>query len=193
MATTAPDGLISPDASDPYDLTSDMAAMQASTQAALTNRSSKSGSNSSMLNASGVQIGTLWYNTSEDRLYRFNGTGWDAVAPAQVVPDTVNMSSSISSGYSGTIRARILGGITQLSFSLQANTNFGPASSVSNVAALPSGRARPVEAVYTGAIFTTSGAGFASGTARITAGGVVSVNPARSTDSTVAFSFTFVH
>lgn len=87
MATTAPDGLISPDASDPYDLTSDMAAMQASTQAALSNRSSKSGSNSAMLSASGVREGTLWYSTSDQRLYRFNGTGWDGVAPAASVEE----------------------------------------------------------------------------------------------------------
>lgn len=193
MATTSPDGLISPDASDPYDLTADMAAMQASTQAALVNRASKSGSNSAMLNASGVQTGTLWYNTSEDRLYRYNGTGWDAVAPAPVAPETVDMSSNLNSGYSGSIRARILGGITQLTFSIQANTTFGAATSVTTVANMPSGRARPVEAVYSGAIFTTSGAGFASGSARLSTNGAVALNPARSTDSSATFSFTFVH
>lgn len=193
MATTSPDGLISPDASDPYDLTSDMAAMQASTQAALVNRASKSGSNSQMLNASGVQTGTLWYNTSEDRLYRYNGTGWDAVAPAQEVPETIDMSSNIRAGYSGTIIARILGGITQLSFNLQATTNFGAASSVTTVANMPSGRARPVEAVYSGAIFTTSGAGFGSGAARLSSNGAVALNPQRSTETSATFSFTFVH
>lgn len=81
MATTSPDGLISPDAGDPYDLTADMAAMQASTQAALVNRASKSGSNSSMQSATNVRTGTLWFNTTDNRLYRFNGSGWDAVAP----------------------------------------------------------------------------------------------------------------
>lgn len=124
MATTSPDGLISPDASDPYDLTSDMAAMQASTQAALVNRASKSGSNTQMLNASGVQTGTLWYNTSEQRLYRYNGTGWDAVAPAPSVEESYTYSGGTSSLSSLTLVLRRRGVWVEVSGSLSLDSSW---------------------------------------------------------------------
>lgn len=184
MATTSPDGLISPDASDPYDLTSDMAAMQASTQAALVNRASRTGTNSQMLNATGVQTGTLWYNTSESRLYRYNGTGWDGVSDLTTTT-AVSTVGSPASGVTASIqRATIRGGWCFLLLDLSATSGgFGPTTSVTSIFTLNSAY-RPVDSVYTGGMVTTSGVGYGGCAVRITTSGAVSIagQPSNSTN-----------
>ena len=119
MATTSPDGLISPEASDPYDLVSDMAAMQASTQAALANRSSKSGTETQMLNASNVRTGTLWYNTSVQRLYRYDGAGWVAVSQPPPVDESFTYEGSYSNLSSLTFVIRRFGGYGEVAGALR--------------------------------------------------------------------------
>lgn len=158
MATTSPDGLISPDASDPYDLTSDMAAMQASTQAALVNRASKSGSNSQMLNASGVQTGTLWYNTSEDRLYRYNGTGWDGVAPAPSVEELYTYSGGTSSLSSLTLVLRRRGVWVEVagSLSLDSSWSQGNKKTIISSGGIPSAWRPPGGRVIPATLSSTS-------------------------------------
>lgn len=176
MATTSPDGLISPEASDPYDLVSDMAAMQASTQAALANRSSKSGTDSQMLNASNVRTGTLWYNTTEQRLYRYDGTSWDAVSDLTTTTDVSTVGSPSSGVTAGVQRATIRGGWCFLVLDLSATSGgFGAPTSVTGVFNLSSAY-RPMAPVYTGGMVTTSGAGYGSCAVRITTAGSVALS-----------------
>lgn len=141
MATTSPDGLISPEASDPYDLVSDMAAMQASTQAALANRSSKSGTESQMLNASNVRTGTLWFNTSDQRLYRYDGAGWVAVSQPPPVDESFTYEGSFSNLSNLTFVIRRFGGYGEVagSFRLSGTWNAGEMKEIMPPGSIPSG------------------------------------------------------
>lgn len=195
MATTAPDGLISPDASDPYDLTSDMAAMQASTQAALTNRASKSGTNSQMLSASGVQTGTLWFNTTDNRLYRFNGTGWDGVAPTTNSIQTTWVSASEifsftnSTSALGSTLASKIGRQVNLSGGLQRSGGFP--SGGTEVGTLAIGELRPGRSVVLPATVNNGSSSHYPGAGlRIESNGALTIHNYTSAPSyLVGFSF----
>ena len=125
MATTTPDNLWSPDPNDPYNLTVDLAHMQATTQTALTNRKFESilrvknvterAALVSLRNASSDPISAssplvVFRADIRDVEYTVNGTKWyrtdDTIIPSSIQGGTVDPTSGViqASGTSGSLR-----------------------------------------------------------------------------------------
>lgn len=194
MATTSPDGLISPDASDPYDLTSDMAAMQASTQAALVNRASKTGTNTQMLGASGVQTGTLWFNTTHQRLYRYNGTGWDGVTPAPVEESETDLRGTLNSGFTATtLAARRYGNTVEIYGAISGTFTSRTNTATDLTSAIPPALRPDHSVLGPGYLFVSGGGGFGQGVVHLRSSGSLRLFYLSGTDRTsVTFSMTYV-
>lgn len=81
MVTTS-DGIWTPDSTDQYALTTDLAATGSSMQTALNVRAGRVGSTSSRNNfTSQGRNGVTWWDTNQDALYVLVGGAWRRVAP----------------------------------------------------------------------------------------------------------------
>lgn len=147
MATTSPDGIVSPDGTDPADFISDWANTAASVQSALSNRASKTGTTAERNSAVDVRTGTFWFDTDQTRLYRYNGTGW-TLAAAQAVPDEPSTAAvSGVSGYSVSGFLSRSGRSVTAMISVRPGTNSNIASGFLKVGEI-SANWRPMEPRY---------------------------------------------
>lgn len=102
MATTSPDDIWTPDAGDDYALTTDLAAMADTIQDALTAIRASSGTRkgtTTQRNAATATNGDYWADTTDNFLYRHNGTSW-FYAPGQRLG---YMSATATNGVTNTI------------------------------------------------------------------------------------------
>lgn len=87
MAVTSPDNLWSPDSTDPYNLTPDLAAMQDTVQDGLVAVRSQAGTGrgtNTERDSSSPVTGSRWVSTTDGYLYRYNGSTW-VLAPGEVI------------------------------------------------------------------------------------------------------------
>lgn len=100
MATTSPDGIISPDSTDPVDFVADWAATAASVQTALSNRATKTGSTAQRTSATGVREGTQWYDTTTQSLWTYLSGIW--VESSSGDTGWVYITSDLNSGWTAS-------------------------------------------------------------------------------------------
>lgn len=192
MATTSPDGIVSPNSDDPVSFVSDWAATASSVQTALSNRSAKSGTSSQRNAATGVQEGTLWYDTTNGIVYRYSSGTWSAITESNI-RETINGSSWISTGFTGTISGSKVGRVVTLYFDITASSgSLGPTTSTTNLASITSSAWRPVEFVTTGARTVQPGSGYGMGAVAISTGGNLSIQGQRNGDNRVTGGVTYL-
>lgn len=191
MATTSPDGIFSPDSDQPVDWVGDWAATASSVQTALSNRAVKTGTTAQRNSATGVQEGTLWYDTTTGVIYRYTSGSWIAVTLSNTT-DTLDASSAITSGFSGSITMYRRGGFATMYANISATSgSLGPSTSSTFLAAIPSGW-RPLVAQTAGARTVQSGAGYSSGALMLSSGGNLTIQGHRNGDNQVQGGMTFM-
>lgn len=167
MATTAPDGIISPDADQPVDFAGDMAVLASSVQTALSNRATKSGTSAQRSAATGVREGTLWFDTTTQSLWLFTSGTW---VPAGAQDSGVQTATGIISTTGGaslsSFRATRVGNMVTLQG--VASGTFGPPSTqFGDVAAAW----RP--AINSVGVARFSATGYRDGTVRLLTSGAI--------------------
>jgi|SRR5690606_20988668 len=192
MATTSPDGLYSPDEDTPVDFVADWAASMSSVQTALTNRATKSGTTAQRNAATGVREGTLWYDTTTGITYRYSSGAWVAITDSNLL-ETVDVSSGIQSGYTGsaTLHRRGKHVALYMSISGSGSASLGPPTSSNFAMSIPSGY-RPISAVTTAGRTVQSGQGFGMGLVHITTGGNVNFTGHRNGDTQIIAGLTYM-
>lgn len=109
MAVTSPDNLWSPDSTDPYNLVPDLAAMQDTTQDAITSIRSGIGARrgtNAQRDASTPSAGDRWISTTDGYEYRYSGSTW-FLAPGQVLASMIGPTTN-TSGAAGTLVGTII-------------------------------------------------------------------------------------
>ena len=191
MATTSPDGIVSPDSDQPVDWVGDWAATASSVQTALSNRAVKTGTTAQRNSATGVQEGTLWYDTTTGVTYRYTSGSWIAVTLSNTT-ETLDASSAIAPGFSGSITMYRRGGFVTMYASISATSgSLGPSSSSIFLAAIPSGW-RPIANQTAGARTVQSGSGYAGGFLLLSTGGNLSIQGHRNGDNQVQGGMTYM-
>lgn len=191
MATTSPDGIVSPNSTDPVDFIADWAATASSVQTALSNRASKTGTTTQRNAATGVQDGTLWFDTTDRAVYRFSGGTW-----AQVSPENIGVTSPTgiftpASGVSVvSFVAQRVGAIASISVEVSGTFSGTANVPVGTLSAPYTPRTTSIGPAYYAA------SGFLTGVVRIngSTGGTSAVNAWKengASRSTLIFSATF--
>jgi len=118
-----------------------------SVQSALINRASRSGTTTQRLNATNPREGLIWFDTTNGILYRYNGTGWNAmtISESSVTSGVVTAPSGMSVMYQNMYR---LGRMRILNLRVEDTGFFTPDSS-NIVATLSSSGDRPPNPVAT--------------------------------------------
>lgn len=194
MATTSPDGIVSPDSDQPVDWVGDWAATASSVQTALSNRAVKTGTTAQRNSATGVQEGTLWYDTTNGVVYRYSSSTWAAVTESNI-QETIDGTPWISSGFTGSISGVKMGRLVTLYVDITASSGtLGAPTSSTNIASITNSGWRPVPgiAVTTGARTVQPGSGFGGGFLLFSSGGNVSIQGQRSGDNRVSGGVTFL-
>lgn len=101
MASTSPDGIVSPDSDQPVNWVGDWAATASSVQTALSNRSTRRGTSSQRTSATGVREGTLWSDTTTNSLWLYTSGMWVEAGPSYSGTMTGSASGFIGSTSSG--------------------------------------------------------------------------------------------
>lgn len=134
MATTSPDGIVSPDSDQPVDWVGDWAATASSVQTALTNRATSSGTSAQRTSATGVREGTLWFDTTTQSLWLYSSGQWVSAGPRMSYTDSPSGVFSPASGISVTsFVATRVGNLATITMALSgtfnsANQNVGSIS-----------------------------------------------------------------
>lgn len=164
MATTSPDGIVSPDTDTPVDFVADWAATASSIQTALSNRATRRGTTAQRTSATGVREGTLWSDSTTSSLWLFTSGAWVEVSPGARLISTPGSFTPTGGLSVSTLSAYKIGQLVTITVSLTGSLSYSTAGfSLGNLGSglrpvvNTMGIARSFGPFYTGAVLVSPG------------------------------------